>query len=57
MYVYSHGLKHYVEEILALIDPHEMYFKHRDSRVLAPKNFEEQKNFSKKGKSLADFKD
>lgn len=36
LYVYSHGLKEYVLKILSVIDPHELYFKERHIRVLAP---------------------
>jgi hypothetical protein len=35
-YVYSHGLSHYIDEILKLIDPNEKYFKNREFTVLAP---------------------
>lgn len=35
-YVYSHGLKDYVMEVLKIIDPDEKYFKDRSTKVLAP---------------------
>ncbi len=37
-YVYSHGLKHYIQEILKNLDPEERWFKDRGVRVLAPVN-------------------
>ena len=38
LYVYSHGLKPYINEILSVLDPDQKYFKDRDSTVLAPED-------------------
>lgn len=38
LYVYSHGLRGYIMEILKVLDPDEIYFKERNIRVLAPKD-------------------
>ena len=37
-YVYSHGLKSYIEMILDKIDPQQKFFKERHERVIAPKD-------------------
>jgi hypothetical protein len=55
-YVYSHGLRHYIDEILKYLDPDEKYFIDRDWKVLAPHDQVEQMAFVKKQKSLYDFK-
>ncbi len=36
LYVYSHGLKSYIMQILQLLDPDNKYFLDRENRVLAP---------------------
>ena len=41
-YVYSHGLRPYIDEILKVLDPDEKYFKNRNATVLAPLNQIEQ---------------
>ena len=40
-FVYSHGLKNYIDLILEKIDPDYRYFKNRHERVLAPKDIRE----------------
>jgi len=55
-YVYSHGLHHYISEILKLIDPEEKYFQERKTRVLAPHDQNEQRKFTDGGKKLTDFR-
>ena len=35
-YVYSHGLKEYIDKILQIIDPEGKWFQNREERVLAP---------------------
>lgn len=40
-YVYSHGLKQYIFEILKAIDPEEKYFKNRKFTVVAPRDQQE----------------
>ena len=37
-YVYSHGLKSYIDLILDKIDPDQRFFKNRHERVVAPLN-------------------
>ena len=37
-FVYSHGLREYIERILDIIDPKQKWFKNREERVLAPKD-------------------
>ena len=56
LYVYSHGMRNYILEVLKVIDPEEKFFKDRDRTVLAPKDEEEQKKFSTNGKGIGDFK-
>lgn len=56
-YVYSHGLKPYITEVLKLIDPEMKYFKDRDRTVLAPADSEEQQKFQLKKKSVTDLLD
>ena len=41
LYVYSHGMKPYILEVLKIIDPDEKFFKDRERTVLAPKDEEE----------------
>ena len=41
-YVYSHGLKQYIVEILKALDPEEKYFKDRKNTVVAPRDMAEQ---------------
>ena len=55
LYIYSHGMKTYIMEVLKNIDPLEKYFKDRERRVLAPKDGVEQSTFVNKGKSVKDF--
>ena len=38
LYVYSHGVKSYVMEVLKRLDPEERWFKERERRVIAPKD-------------------
>lgn len=42
LYVYSHGLKSYIDEVIKVLDPEGKYFLERDKRVLAPKDLPEQ---------------
>lgn len=42
-YVYSHGLKAYIDVILEKLDPEGKYFKDRHATVLAPKDIAGQK--------------
>ena len=56
-YVYSHGLKSYIVEILKKIDPDEKYFKDRHITVLAPINQEDQQRMLHQRKGLADLRD
>ena len=37
-FVYSHGLKNYIDIILKKIDPNERFFRNRHERVLAPRD-------------------
>ena len=55
LYVYSHGIKNYIEGVLNLLDPEGKYFLEREKRVLAPKDGIEQKLFSERGKNIYDF--
>lgn len=55
-YVYSHGLRGYIDKILDFIDPQQRYFKNRHERVLAPHNQPEQNYMRHTGKSFRDFK-
>ena len=55
LYAYSHGLKHYILEVLNHIDPEEKWFKERQMRVVAPADEAEQLLFGQKGKSAKDF--
>ncbi len=55
IYVYSHGMKSYILEVLKVLDPEEKYFKEREKRVLAPENEAMQAEFGKGGKSIKDF--
>ena len=41
-FVYSHGLKNYIDIILSKIDPEQRFFKNRHERVLAPRDQREQ---------------
>ena len=55
IYVYSHGMKSYIMEVLKVLDPEEKYIKERDKRVLAPTDEAMQLEFAKGGKSIKDF--
>ena len=55
LYVYSHGLRFYVEEILKKLDPEENFFKNLENTVRAPKTKMEQENYFNKGKGINDF--
>lgn len=55
-YVYSHGLKEYIDKILEIIDPTQRWFKKRHERVLAPAGPEQQREMKIRGKSFEDFK-
>ena len=55
-YVYSHGLKNYIDLILEKIDPDHRFFKERHERVLAPLNSEEQHMMRQNSKSFTDFR-
>ena len=52
LYVYSHGLKEYIEKILEVLDPNQELFQEREHRVLAPRDPSEQIHFKKIGKNL-----
>ena len=54
-FVYSHGLKSYIEKILDVIDPHQRFFKERHERVLAPKDPKEQQKMREHAKNFRDF--
>ena len=41
-YVYSHGLRNYIDKILDVLDPGMRYFRERHERVIAPRNQQEQ---------------
>ena len=41
LYVYSHGIKSYIDGVLKVLDPEERFFLERDKRVLAPKDLAE----------------
>ena len=56
LYVYSHGIKSYIDAVLKILDPEGRFFMERDKRVLAPKDVVEQKAFSERGKNITDFK-
>ena len=55
-YVYSHGLKSYIERILDVIDPHQRFFRERHERVLAPKDPKEQQKMREHAKNFKDFR-
>lgn len=55
-YVYSHGLKSYIERILDVIDPVGRFFKERHERVLAPKDPKEQREMREHAKNFRDFR-
>jgi len=57
LYVYSHGIKSYIDGVLKVLDPDERFFLERDKRVLAPKDAADQKAFTERGKNIADFGD
>lgn len=38
IYVYSHGIKSYILEVLKVLDPEEKYIKEREKRVIAPED-------------------
>lgn len=38
IYVYSHGIKSYIMEVLKVLDPEEKFIKEREKRVLAPED-------------------
>ena len=57
LFIYSHGLKPYILEILDVIDPNEKYFKERNKRLVAPENTQEQKSFNQSGKKISNFID
>eukprot|EP00353_Schmidingerella_taraikaensis_P013096 CAMPEP_0185572736 /NCGR_PEP_ID=MMETSP0434-20130131/4609_1 /TAXON_ID=626734 ORGANISM="Favella taraikaensis, Strain Fe Narragansett Bay" /NCGR_SAMPLE_ID=MMETSP0434 /ASSEMBLY_ACC=CAM_ASM_000379 /LENGTH=99 /DNA_ID=CAMNT_0028188715 /DNA_START=505 /DNA_END=804 /DNA_ORIENTATION=+ len=54
-YVYSHGLRGYIDKILEHLDPEQRFFKERHERVLAPRNPQEQHSMRDNGKSFRDF--
>ena len=56
-YVYSHGFKEYIMEILNKIDPEEKYFKNREQTVVAPHDQVEQQTMNRNRKRLLDFRD
>ena len=56
LYVYSHGLKHYIMKILEKLDPKNEFFLERHIRVLAPENQMRQLELKTCGKSLTDLK-
>ena len=56
-YVYSHGFKEYIMEILNKIDPEEKYFKNREQTVVAPKDQVEQQMMNLNRKRFTDFRD
>ena len=55
IYVYSHGMKSYIMEVLKVLDPQGKYIKEREKRVLAPVDEAMQIEFAKGGKSIKDF--
>ena len=55
-YVYSHGLKEYIDKILTIIDPDMKWFKNRGERVLAPIDNHQQLLWKQRGKSFLDFR-
>ena len=38
LFVYSHGIKSYIDGVLKVLDPEERFFLERDKRVLAPRD-------------------
>jgi hypothetical protein len=56
-YVYSHGLKSYVHEILKKLDPENKYFTDREKTFLAPVDAKMQNEMNQNRKSMTDFKD
>ena len=55
-YVYSHGLKSYIDRILEVIDPTQRFFKERHERVLAPRDQHEQQLMRTNSKNFKDFR-
>ena len=55
-FVYSHGLKSYVHEILKKLDPENKYFKDREKTFLAPIDAKMQNEMNQNRKSMTDFK-
>ena len=55
-YVYSHGMREYIERVLEILDPQEKYFRDRAHTVLAPKDQMEQQQYLRNKKSIFDFK-
>jgi len=56
-YIYSHGFKEYIMNVLQILDPEYKYFPNRDLSVIAPADENDRANFLKNGKSIYDFKD
>ena len=56
-FVYSHGLKSYVEEILKKLDPENKYFLDREKNFIAPIDTNMQNLMNQNRKSMNDFKD
>ena len=55
-YVYSHGLKPYVEKILEILDPDQKFFQDREKTFLAPIDQSKQMEMNRNRKSMTDFK-
>ena len=56
LFVYSHGLRDYVIEILKQIDPEKRFFRDYDQNVIAPVDNAEQEILNHKRKCFSHFK-
>lgn len=52
LYIYSHGLRGYIMEILEQIDPKQRFFPDRNYRVIAPIDDIEREKFRTNRKKL-----
>jgi hypothetical protein len=55
LYVYSHGMMDYVQQILSIVDREESWFQERHKRVIAPRDQAERNKFVKDGKSATHY--